>query len=636
MKKQIGVYFLILSFFCLLTGCATSPSKKANQAAARTLPHVYAIGTESILTFQKGEPLEIPVEGKDLASPDVRLAADVTGTTPIGDDEAEFDRNGKPHRIDLVPLILKSSYVDRLHDGDQITVHMFVARQIMATNIVIVTNITSVTISNAAQSVITNTVTSYATNELTIVSNVATAFATRTFTAYSSDYYREHVAQKMVPIYDIQAFPLPLKEAQFLFGPLVAKYYFVVRLSVRNTQNEDKLINSGMIVASGRAIVEPQNEPLFTLPVKVVPQSALHLYTILDDREPAQPRAIFFRELEFAGALASASAVAFGGTPDLIKGIGLASGVFVPEMKKLLVDPWPGYKRNLVNFAMPELLKVPQNSVSGHKYLFFSKAEIQTLISDPTLFDVVKYGSPAVDIENVRQGLETRVFPPKVNLISLAFDSLEIPFEKVVPAGEPDIFARVSKMSGDISQQEKQLEEIQAGLSNTNFYFSTSLSRTNVVALLASASQLATNLVNQTNAAYQIAVSNLVAIAKAFTNQDYDVELVKNSTYGLEALKAHQLALGKISRDLLGGADAHSYETTLTNIESAIATSKAGIQFYQQCADLLGNGDFQRLVVSLQSNPADSGKFISEIKSVLEFRDKYTFIPGLQVGPVQK
>ena len=630
MNRITTNHFLITFLFLLMfifQGCASDPGTHLAQCTNSNGAHIHAIGIQSILTFQQGEQLRIPIEGKGLQDNDVCMTAEITGTAPVQAEDWGFDQGlDKTNRSDLAALYLTPGYVKRLKSGDQITVHLFIARQSTLTN-GFTTNI--VTTTTSTKGAVTTTILTKPVPTTTL-SNNTTAFATRTFTVYEADYYRTHVATTMVPIYDIQAFPLPFQEAKFLFGPLVANSYFVVKLSVRNTQGEDKLINSGMIVASGRAIVKADGD-IFTLPIRVVPQSASHLYTILDDQEPYQWRAQFFRGLEFAGAIASATSVAFGGSPDLVKGIALGTGVLIPESKKLWTDPWPGYKRNIVSFSMPDLLKVPKGSVSGHKYLFFPRKDIEAIISDPTLFTSFLYLEKHFDFGNDLQA-------PPVKVISLAFDSLEIPFEQVVSAGDLDIFARLSKISQDIKVQEQALGEIQRGLSNTNFYFNSNLSRGAVSNFLSGINQIdISGLTNAADADFKSAVSNLAFIAKAFINQIYNDDLVKSPTAGLEMMKTYEQMLNNLSRSVLGGADGKTYESTLGSIESAIAESQAGIIFYQQCAILLTDEQFSKLIkISVQTktvSDVDREKLIRGIKAVLEFRQKYTFMPGLQTEP---
>ena len=92
---------------------------------------------------------------------------------------------------------------------------------------------------------------------LTVAKNLEPSFtSSRDFTFYKVEDYRDRFVDRRIRPDDISAFPLPRDEVVDLFGHYVAGNYFVVRLSVRNTEAEEKIINSGMIRVSGRAMVE--------------------------------------------------------------------------------------------------------------------------------------------------------------------------------------------------------------------------------------------------------------------------------------------------------------------------------------------------------------------------------------------
>jgi hypothetical protein len=200
------------------------------------------------------------------------------------------------------------------------------------------------------------------------------SFATRRFVLYDIDTYRTDYLKNRVPIADIDAFPLSTDETQKLFGPVVDDDYFAVRVSFRNTTSQDILVSTGMIKVFGQASVTIQSNqfPSYTIPVEVMPQSREQVYSVVSDNKPDQPREVFFRSLEFTGALATAISAGFGGAPDLIKGISVFTGVGIPEGEKLFPDPVPAYLKNLVDYSMPDLVKVPKQTTIDHKYLFFS------------------------------------------------------------------------------------------------------------------------------------------------------------------------------------------------------------------------------------------------------------------------
>lgn len=253
--------------------------------------------------------------------------------------------------------------------------------------------------------------------------------ATREFVFYSVEDYRNKVVSTRVPIHDISAYPLPADETAKLFGSLVADLYFVVRLSIRNTDSEDRLVSTGMIKATGRALVnhapEPDAErtlPTYSVPVEIVPQSREHVYTIVANGRKDETRDIVFRSLEFTGALASAYVSAFDVAADVAKALTIGTGIAIPQAQKLWPDQVPEHLSNIVNYTMPDLIKVPKKSVIGHRYLFFSKGDLQGVVSDP---EYAKRLLEAPDSDG-----------PKV--VYLAFDALDIPYEVIAPGGAAD------------------------------------------------------------------------------------------------------------------------------------------------------------------------------------------------------
>ncbi len=251
--------------------------------------------------------------------------------------------------------------------------------------------------------------------------------ATRQFTLYETQDYRVKVLSTRVPVHDISAYPLPRSETLKLFGEYVAEMYFVVRLSIRNTTEQDRLISTGLIKAYGRALVGRNGSSdgtgaVFTVPVEVVPQSREHVYTIVADGRMHSPRNILFRGLEFTGALGSALIAAFDPTTQSLQWASLFGGVLVPQAEKLWPDEISMQLGNIVNFSMPDLIKVPRNAVVGHKYLFFSKGDLQAMISDT---------------EYARQAADAKEGEGPV-VVYMAFDSLHIPFENTIRPGLKD------------------------------------------------------------------------------------------------------------------------------------------------------------------------------------------------------
>ncbi len=175
------------------------------------------------------------------------------------------------------------------------------------------------------------------------------------------------------------------------------------------------------------AIVYPVNRPdesSFTIPVQVSPESLQQVYADILASKWMRPREWVFRSLEFGGGLATAVATGFRGTPDLIKALGIYTGVGIPALQQLVPDQVPNYLANIVSFGMPELIKVPQNGSIGYKLLFFSKDNLQSMISDSHMY--------------AKNKIIRTLTRPETYVIYLSFDTLEVPFElSVSPKVQP-------------------------------------------------------------------------------------------------------------------------------------------------------------------------------------------------------
>lgn len=403
-------------------------------------PRIHNIGIQQIITFEKKpmamdeeareravripvdgtRAVRIPVDGRDLHPRCVTFEVTVTGTMPLsygapvplgnhkvvlaaGDILVNKPSDEEP---DTANVLLLERLIKRLKTRDQLTIQVAVSQHDRYGR---------------------------ADKERVV------SFATRTFTLYEVEDYRDQVLRSRIAPHDLRAFPLPEEDVELLFGSLVAHDFFVVRLSVRNTESEAKLISTGMITAYGRLLVEPvgdEHEPSFTLPVMVVPSSLQQTFTILDDEEANRPRAWTFRALEFVGVLASAATSAFGLSLDVSKGISLFTGVGIPGGQKLFPDRWPGYKRNVVAYGMPDLIKVAANSVTDHRFLFFPKKDIELVIADHNMFPDSANKKVVERLDRTSRyfyGKNVTSVAPNVRVISLAFDNLDVRFEKVTP-----------------------------------------------------------------------------------------------------------------------------------------------------------------------------------------------------------
>jgi len=271
-------------------------------------------------------------------------------------------------------------------------------------------------------------------------STVATGF--RVFQLYSEDYYRSKFLHTRLQLNEIKAFPLPDSQTKEIFGDKVSQHFYVVAFSAINNSSQERLVNAGLINAYGRAIVydiahNETGEPAYSIPVQVSPESLQQVYSDVVSSKWNSPREWFFRSLDFGGAVASAFATGFSGTPDLIKGLGLTTSTIIPGAKTLWPDQVPNHLENIVNFGMPELIKIAANSSLGFKLLFFSKDDIHSMISDTKMYGQLH--------NNVAQVLFAKdsYEKPKTFVVYLSFDTLEVPYETIatnaLAAPEPTV-----------------------------------------------------------------------------------------------------------------------------------------------------------------------------------------------------
>jgi hypothetical protein len=577
-------------------------------------PRLHSIGTKAILTFKKESPdqvLVIPIEGRDLHPRCVSFGLALAGQTllDLKDSTNSYDNSffkiNRPTEDfpDRAKLILKNPLLKSIDSEDQIEVHVIIAQK----------------------------------DGITSKEERVVTYSSRKFTLYEKELYKKEVKKNKVKIHDLEAFPLPDEEVRKLYGPLVSDNYFVVNLSIRNTNKESKLISTGMIRAKGRAIVRPalklgkscfleifcwktvDEEKLktqfFTVPVSVVPNSATKMYTILDDEEVEQPRSKFFRSLTFIGALASAATTAYTGIA-ANKAANLFTGIFIPASKEALPDRWPGYKRNLVEKSMPDLLKIPARSVAGHKHLFFSKKKIDTLISDqnmfqpsfmkdystfstPPFFNLVEMAYPiyagGIDFASLENKVNKQG-QPSVKVISLEFDQLDIPFEEVFEANddEIDLIGLFQDLSTQVPDHIRLVNNIKDWYMRQNDFMrfgqtmltfgELSKIKENVNDLLASKilKSKAPDFQPTLQKLQQI-ISEMTPKEGSFGSIEKDVELP--SSYGLSRLNELQRDLDRLDRQRLSRSDlSPNFEKKINTIESTLKKSQSAVEWYQNLA----------------------------------------------------
>ena len=415
----------------------------------------------------------------------------------------------------------------------------------------------------------------------------------RSFTLFEVQSYRDHLQAKRISPENILAFPLPNEEADKLFGRRIANNYFVVRLSVRNTEPDDRIISTGMIRARGRAIVAKSPGYLsteFTVPVEVSPHSLQQVYAVLTDTAPDTTRAVFFRSLEFAGAIATASMVGFGATELEKDALNVATSVAVPGLKELFPDKEPGFRRNLVNFGMEDLVKVGKGSVTSHKFLFFPKKAIEGLIIDQLSYN----WTPEIHFEGTAEfGIPSRsLHPPAAQIAYLIVDNLEIPFENVFQPAPADMPTRVLNLKVEVKQIADTLSDLNRNWYATNSKVSFgSLSVTSVLSgsnqVLAQLEAIGTNYdqATKTNEPGK-ALSAMEGLARALEPD----ALHKGPLFrDLQTLEKNIADLEQVQNALTGGQPPSKYESTLAEISSVRDRASMILKFYSNSASLLAD-----------------------------------------------
>ena len=411
--------------------------------------------------------------------------------------------------------------------------------------------------------------------------------ASRRFVLFSAEDYRQKFLGSTIPLNEINAFPMPNEQVQKIFGPLVAKEFFVVALSMSNSSEDDRLVNTGMIKASGRALIVPgPNSALggpalnFTIPIEVAPQSTEQVYTMVSDSKPHETREWVFRSLEFTGGLATATAIGFNANLDLIKAVGLFSGVVIPGAKALWPDDVQGYMRNVIAFGMPDLVKINGKSSFGHRVLFFSKEKLQLMVSDPLQFQT----------RNSPDGRTAEIEHPDQFIIQLAFDSLMVTYDNITSPTKGTVEERLADARRAADAQVADLRQIAQSWTGTpgdlyarQLRFEDWAELRQWLDLLASAGP-ATTLPAE---ARDQAVATLAAwrqLHGLLGPATIKANLTNHETFGLAALERLAQDLDNAQGAVASGNSAQMYQSRLANAEGAVKRAGDLVAFHRQVA----------------------------------------------------
>ena len=557
-------------------------------------PAIISIGDQSDLIFDRPAraPLRIPIEGISIKPQSGSVfMLHIDGPVPFADSEYSvvWTSDNLPNEpdSDLAEIVIQPSYVNQLETGDTLTVTVGIRRPAYLQP-------------------------SFLGHQTFVPSNVA--FAHRVFTCWTATDYRTKVVPYRLSPKELGAFPVPESQAKQLFGPLIANNFFVVQLTMRNLSTQDRLVDLGLISASGRAIVRPIDKslPTYTVPITILPSGPTQVFTILDDEEAEQLRPSIFRGLEFAGALATAGVESYSVASEWRKLTSLFTGVFIPESQKLWPDRWPGYKRNVVNFALPELTKVPKSGTTGLKYIFFSKQDLELIISDQMLYRVPS--TFGMRIPFLTSSDEKK---PDVRIASIAFDALDVPFEDVVSPIIPDVADRFAKLQSLMVPTIERLKEVEAGwVAGTEV--APGVAFTAIRPIKEKVDSLNTALQNAKDAPDQLKtdVNDLKVLLDAFNNAsptesgpfESAFSAESSAPFSIHTLQEDESKWGEISKSILSNAAQSDLDEELTAQEAHIHDATAFIGFIDEAARQLTAASFVNAVDELTTGASDLAK----------------------------
>ncbi|QJR09510.1 hypothetical protein DSM104443_00554 [Usitatibacter rugosus] len=567
-----------------------------------TRPQIHTIGFQPELVFEArsdsrptsaGErAVRIPIDGFALDPRCVVMGIQISGTVPVSRYGSRTERSEKeknsdfyvteptPDRPDTANVILLEPYLDRLKTGDMLTISVSFSER-------------------------------YPPDEK---KPRKVAYSKRAFTLFEIGDYRQVYQKDRIGPHS--AFPLTEEEIDSLYGPLIAKNYFAVRISIRNPGATAKLVSSGGIRVTGTARVEPEpgsGEPPFAMPLTLVPHSLQEIYSILQDQEVDQVRPRTFRALELVGALATGIAAITSPGIQTTKNLGLFTGLVIPETKRAWPDRWPGYQKNLVRDAMPDLIKVGPNSRTEQpKVLFFPKKDIDGMVSDPYLFGRISGSdTPDGDIRNAK---------PKTYVIAVSFDNLSIRLEDLFEVENPAIRDKYLDLLGEVPALIGKLELLRP--------WSTQATGAKLF-------DLPSGTWNDAQTALTEAAKSVTAHADATTKADLDGNVIKplkllvdgvkpgdaksklkadlfgNGKAGVEALKQARETLEGVRSRLNTEGDPSAYKPRVDEAGATATAAKNALAYYQLVSKAVADSvqplkDLDAALKVLKAKPADA------------------------------
>lgn len=565
---------------------------KQSTFCATVRPQIHTIGWQSQLPYESMDgvrpagnerSMRIQVQGRDLYPMCVRVDVQLTGTVPVsrfptkvieGTDQADSSADyyvnyPDKERSSSINIVLLKPYLDRVQTGDKLTV---------------IVQVTPRADAYAEQT-----------------KRAPVFFSRRTFTLYSTADFRQILLQRIQPD-NFVAFPLPDDEAKVLFGSYVRDNYYVVQLSVRNTGGDSKVISTGMIRANGTAVISPEDGSFggYSVPLVVAPQSLQQVYKAMTTKDQFLTRAWVFRSLEFGGVLATGltGVVNFGA--QAVKGIGLFTGVALPEGKKLWPDTLGDHQENLVNFGMPELIKVAPNAVVDNRFLFFPKKEIMGALVDPS--------RPTESNAN------------RARLVEVRFDDLDIRFETVAAMGSTELRSEAFSTSVALDTQITKLRQyalwVSTAAAKGDYGNLSAAQYVDVVANTSRVKGLGSWDADQ-QAQIKLIEAYLAAIKGDSASKLFTDLYADGSEYSESGLQKARETLKTLSLTINSGTSGEDSMANVKSIKAKVATSEAIQAFYIKTGSVLIDLNKHLVNVKDKADTAKNSAEFAEIKKLL-------------------
>jgi hypothetical protein len=437
----------------------------------------------------------------------------------------------------------------------------------------------------------------------------------RTFILFTPNDYRTEVLANQIEIQNITAFPLPETETRKLFGDFVASKFYAVRLTLLNPTKNDQIVSLGLIKAYGRALVEPapaSQKTRYTIPIEVAPQSQQQVYTMVqspkgainDFDEPGElndDQAIrdwSFGALELVGAMATAYGTGFGASEDYIKAVALATGAGIPGLDKFWTDKRPFNLLNIVNFAMPDLVKIPRGGSLDGKYLFFSKGKLQAILQDSQLYELESGQDPAS--AGYSPFKNSRYY---ARVICLEFDTMQIPFENTTEtsgttnlASQVELLKTIAKSTlADYQKIRGNWTQMGAGVAGTFNGITSTLAADDYNKLQDSLTNAIKNDAVITTKKYAdigVLTNLLLAVqtnANVLKPSSISSNLIDSGVYGQSSLTTALNQLQGIETGLLEGQPDSLFQDTVNSVAKTVNPAQALLSYYKSVADVLQN-----------------------------------------------